>query len=131
MEATSNTSEETTRRAYELTGLDNPNSVVQVKDWLYRARRGSGEFSGQESRQGYLLPDADGEVLEMLKLRLLMSKTSVKKYQAMKKLSARIARPRTAAVSTAQTERRWAGRPVQFRTFRKTISSTWGLPVTL
>ena len=75
--------EETTRRAYELTGLNNPNSVTQVKDWL--SERGVEAESLDKKAVKELLPEADGEVLEMLKLRLLMSKTSVKKYQAIER----------------------------------------------
>ena len=67
----------TTQRAYELTGLENPNSPAQIKDWL--ANQGiEAEALDKKAVKG-LLEDADGDVLEVLKLRLLMAKTSVKK----------------------------------------------------
>ena len=70
----------TTQRAYELTGLENPNSPAQIKDWL--ANQGiEAEALDKKAVKG-LLEDADGDVLEVLKLRLLMAKTSVKKYEA-------------------------------------------------
>ncbi len=55
-----------TTRAYELTGLNNPNSVTQVKGWL-SGRGVDVESLDKKAVQG-LLPEADGEVLEVLKL---------------------------------------------------------------
>lgn len=104
--------EETTRRAYELTGLDNPNSVVQVKDWL--TERGVEAESLDKKAVKGLLPDADGEVLEMLKLRLLMSKTSVKKYQAIERSVCSDGRVHgLLQFYGANRTGRWAGRLVQ------------------
>ena len=104
--------EETTRRAYELTGLNNPNSVTQVKDWL--SERGVEAESLDKKAVKELLPEADGEVLEMLKLRLLMSKTSVKKYQAIERsvcLDGRV--HGLLQFYGANRTGRWAGRLVQ------------------
>ncbi len=72
-----------TKRAYELTGLNNPNSVSQVKQWL--TERGVEFESLDKKAVKNLIYDSDGEVLEVLKLRLLMAKTSVKKYQAIER----------------------------------------------
>lgn len=72
-----------TERAYALTGLENPNSVSQVKDWL--AARGVSVDSLDKKTVRELIKETDGETLEMLKLRLLMSKTSVKKYEAIQR----------------------------------------------
>lgn len=78
-------SEEMTKRAYELTGLENPNSVSQLKSWL--EERGISVDSLGKKDVAALISDldkhsADGEALDMMKLRLQMAKSSVKKYQA-------------------------------------------------
>lgn len=72
-----------TARAYELTGLSNPNSPVQIKGWL--AERGVEAEKLDKKAVKSLIGNADGEVLEVLKLRLLMAKTSVKKYEAIER----------------------------------------------
>lgn len=72
-----------TKRAYELTGLENPNSVAQIKGWL--DDKGLEVESLSKKAVGELIADSDGEVQEMLKLRLLMAKTSVKKYEAVQR----------------------------------------------
>ena len=77
--------EEMTKKAYELTGLENPNSVSQLKGWL--EERGIGIDSLGKKNVASLIKDLDkhsldDEALEMMKLRLQMAKSSVKKYQA-------------------------------------------------
>lgn len=72
-----------TRQAYELTGLENPNSVAQIKSWL--GENGLEVESLSKKTVGELIQETDGEVMEMLKLRLLMAKTSVKKYKAIQR----------------------------------------------
>ncbi len=69
-----------TEQAYELTGLENPNSVSQLKGWL--ADNGVLVDSLSKKDVTALTDETAGDVQEMLKLRLLMSKTSVKKYEA-------------------------------------------------
>ena len=78
-------SEEMTKRAYALTGLENPNSVSQLKTWL--EERGIPVESLGKKDVAAMIKDldkhsTDGEALEMMKLRLQMAKSSVKKYQA-------------------------------------------------
>lgn len=104
--------EHTTARAYELTGLENPNSIPQVKDWL--ADRGVVVESLDKKAIRHLLTDADGEVLEVLKLRLLMAKTSVKKYEAIQRSVCRDGRVHgLLQFYGANRTGRWAGRLVQ------------------
>ena len=69
-----------TDQAYALTGLENPNSVAQLKDWL--ADNGVKVESLSKKTVAGLADETDGDVREVLRLRLLMSKTSVKKYEA-------------------------------------------------
>lgn len=72
-----------TKRAYELTGLENPNSVAQLKGWL--GDKGMEAESLSKKAVADMIAETDGEVEELLKLRLLMAKTSVKKYEAMER----------------------------------------------
>ena len=72
-----------TKRAYELTGLENPNSVAQLKGWL--GDMGMEAESLSKKAVSEMIAETDGEVEELLRLRLLMAKTSVKKYEAMER----------------------------------------------
>lgn len=101
-----------TKRAYELTGLENPNSVAQIKGWL--------EVQGMEldslSKQvvSELIKESDGEVEELLRLRLLMAKTSVKKYEAIQRSVCSDGRVHgLLQFYGANRTGRWAGRLVQ------------------
>ena len=67
-------------QAYMITGLENPNSVTQLKQWL--KDKGVEIESLSKKSVKSLADETDGDVSEMLKLRLLMAKTSVKKYEA-------------------------------------------------
>ena len=102
----------TTQRAYELTGLENPNSPAQIKDWL--ANQGiEAEALDKKAVKG-LLEDADGDVLEVLKLRLLMAKTSVKKYESIQRSLCSDGRVHgLLQFYGANRTGRWAGRLVQ------------------
>ena len=78
-------SDEMSRRAYELTGLENPNSVSQLKSWL--EERGIPVESLGKKDVVTMITDldknsCDQEAIDMLRLRLQMAKSSVKKYQA-------------------------------------------------
>lgn len=67
-------------QAYMITGLENPNSVTQLKQWL--KENGVEIESLSKKAVKSLADETDRDVSEMLKLRLLMAKTSVKKYEA-------------------------------------------------
>ena len=102
----------TTQRAYELTGLDNPNSPSQIRDWL--ADQGVETETLDKKAVKSLLPEADGDVLEVLKLRLLMAKTSVKKYEAIQRSICSDGRVHgLLQFYGANRTGRWAGRLVQ------------------
>lgn len=68
-------------RAQELTGLENPNSPIQLKDWLHT--NGCEMESLTKAEVETALETATGNVAEVLRLRQDLSKSSVKKYQAM------------------------------------------------
>lgn len=101
-----------TARAYELTGLSNPNSPAQIKGWL--SEHGvEAEKLDKKTVKG-LISETDGEVLEVLKLRLLMAKTSVKKYEAIERSVCSDGRVHgLLQFYGANRTGRWAGRLVQ------------------
>ena len=112
-------SEEMTKKAYELTGLENPNSVSQLKNWL--EERGIEVDSLGKKDVASLIADldkhsADGEALEMMKLRLQMAKSSVKKYQAADRYICSDGRAHGLfQFSGANRTQRWAGRGIQLQ----------------
>ncbi len=71
-------------KARSLTGLDNPGSVAQLKNWI-REHAGMELESLNKTTVAEILAgqEGDGLVKEVLKLRKEMGKTSVKKYEAM------------------------------------------------
>jgi DNA polymerase I - 3''-5'' exonuclease and polymerase domains len=103
-----------TQKAYELTGLDNPNSVAQLKVWL--ASNGLEVDSLSKKVVSDLVKEADGEVEKLLKLRLLMAKTSIKKYEAIVRCVCSDGRVRGLfQFAGACRTSRWAGRLVQLQ----------------
>lgn len=68
-------------KAKELTGLENPNSPAQLKDWLFE--QGIETDSLSKAAVSELLEYADGEIHEALFIRQQLAKSSVKKYTAM------------------------------------------------
>ena len=75
------TREELTSRLKELTELENPNSVVQMKSWL--SEKGLETDSLDKASVKALLKEAPDHLSEVLELRQLLAKSSVKKYTAM------------------------------------------------
>ena len=65
----------------ELTAVENPNSVLQMKSWL--SKKGLEVDTLGKKVVASLLDKTDGDVLKALVLRQKLSKSSVKKYQAM------------------------------------------------
>lgn len=100
------------KRAYELSGLENPNSVSQLKEWL--SDKGIEEASLAKENVKKLIGKTEGEVSELLKLRLAMSKTSVKKYEAIDRAVCSDQRVHgLLQFYGANRTGRWAGRLVQ------------------
>ena len=112
-------SEEMTKRAYALTGLENPNSVSQLKGWL--EERGIEVSTLGKKDVSAMITDldkhsVDGEALEMMKLRLQMAKSSVKKYQAADRYICSDGRAHGLfQFSGANRTQRWAGRGIQLQ----------------
>lgn len=68
-------------RLREITGLENPNSVTQMKNWL--SENGLEVDSLGKKDVAELLKTAPAQHTEILELRQQAAKSSVKKYQAM------------------------------------------------
>ena len=116
--------EELTRKAAALTGLENPNSPVQLLKWL--------------EKQGEALPDLRKEtvaealggelsegVRQVLEIRKQLGKTSIKKYEAMK--TACCADERVRGLTQyygANRTGRWAGRMVQMQNLPRNYLGT-------
>lgn len=99
--------------AVKLTGLDNPKSVDQLKKWL-ETESGEEIDNLQKGTVSTLLENAEGEVKRVLELRGELSKTSVKKYQAMTNAVCADGRVRgLLQFYGANRTGRWAGRLIQ------------------
>ena len=100
-----------TKRAYELTGLENPNSVSQLKSWLNERGVEIGTLGKKDVAamiRNLEKGSLDSEALEMLKLRLQMAKSSVKKYQAAERCTCKDGRARGLfQFSGANRTQRW------------------------
>ncbi|MDB6227496.1 DNA polymerase [Lactobacillus amylovorus] len=98
--------------AKKLTGLANPNSPLQLKDWLHQ--QGIKTNSLSKASVAQLLQTTTGTVHQVLALRQLLSKSSVKKYQAMQKAMCQDGRVHgLLQFYGANRTGRWAGRLVQ------------------
>lgn len=73
---------ECTKSAVKLTGLQNPNSVSQLRMWVENRTGCTVESLNKKSVQKLIDETTDSAVKQVLLLRLQMSKTSTKKYQA-------------------------------------------------
>ena len=120
--------DEMTKRAYELTGLENPNSVSRLKGWL--EERGMEVDSLGKKNVAAMIKEldknsVDAEALEMLKLRLQMAKSSVKKYQAADRCVCSDGRAHGLfQFSGANRTQRWAGRLLQLQNLPQNHIST-------
>lgn len=98
--------------AKKVTGLANPNSPLQLKDWL--RQQGVKTDSLSKVSVAQLLQTTTGTVHQVLALRQLLSKSSVKKYQAMQKAMCQDGRVHgLLQFYGANRTGRWAGRLVQ------------------
>ena len=73
--------ERLTESMKDLTDLENPNSVAQMKSWL--SDNGVETESLGKKVVAALIDETDGDISEALSLRQQLAKSSVKKYQAM------------------------------------------------
>lgn len=96
------------------TELENPNSVVQMKDWL--SSKGIETESLDKKAIVDLLKTVPSDVADVLKLRQQLAKSSVKKYQAMENSVCADGRARGMfQFYGANRSGRWAGRIIQLQ----------------
>ena len=103
-----------TEKLKRLTGLDNPNSVVQLKQYL--ADHGVEVDSLGKKEAVELIKTVPDDIKEVLSLRLQIAKSSVKKYQAMETTVGNDDRCRGLfQFYGASRTGRWAGRLIQLQ----------------
>lgn len=106
--------EELTAEVQKLTGVENPNSVYQLLDWL--ETQGYKSDSLGKTQVLELIKTAKEPVKSVLQMRLQLSKSSVKKYTAMKNTACSDNRARGMfSFYGASRTGRWAGRNVQLQ----------------
>lgn len=102
----------------DITGIDNPNSVQQMKKWL--SDRGVKMESLGKKEVAKFVKDSignmDSNITEALKLRLQLAKSSVRKYQAMQNVMCSDGRAHGMfQFYGANRSGRWAGRLIQLQ----------------
>ena len=106
--------EELSAKMRQLTALENPNSVQQMKEWL--TKHGLEVDSLDKKAVKELLKTAPPELAEVLELRRQLAKSSVKKYQAMQNAVCADSRARGMfQFYGANRSGRWAGRLIQLQ----------------
>ena len=106
--------EELTTEMQRLTGVENPNSVYQLLGWLETQGYKSDSLGKTQVQE--LIKTAKEPVKSVLQMRLQLSKSSVKKYTAMKNTACSDNRARGMfSFYGASRTGRWAGRNVQLQ----------------
>jgi DNA polymerase len=108
------TKTEITDEMKAMTSLDNPNSVSQLKEWL--SGKGIETVTLGKKTVKEMIPDVSEDISDVLKLRLQLAKSSVKKYQAMMDTACMDGRARGMfQFYGANRSGRWAGRHIQLQ----------------
>ncbi|XJS11731.1 DNA polymerase [Aerococcaceae bacterium WGS1372] len=106
------------KRSIQLTGLENPNSPTQLKDWLNEHGLPIESLAKRDVEQA--LETAKGVVKEVLELRQELSKSSVKKYHAMESVMGKDQRARgLLQFYGANRTGRYSGRLIQVQNLRR------------
>jgi DNA polymerase len=115
--------------AQQITGLTNPNSIIQLKTWL--SSHGAQDLAGDLSKQtvdwalGYY---KDPDVIRILQIRKALGKTSTKKYTAMLESVCHDDRVRgMLQFYGANRTGRWTGRIVQLQNLPRNMIPDLGL----
>lgn len=108
------TKESLRARMQEKTGLENPNSVSQMKGWLSDNGVETETLDKKAVRE--LLPDADEDIADVLTFRQQLAKSSVSKYTAMSNAVCADGRARGMFQFYGGSRTgRWAGRIIQLQ----------------
>lgn len=110
-----------TQHAQQLTGLENPNSPVQIRQWIEKTTGCIITSLSKETMPDLMKEFADyPDVIELLNIRKKLSKTSIKKYYAMLNCAMKDHRVRgTFQFYGANRTGRWAGRLLQLQNLSK------------
>ncbi len=110
--------------AMGITGIDNPNSTVQLMEWL--ERNGTETDNLRKATVSDLLAGQPAEnVKRMLEIRQQLGKTSVKKYEAIRNAKGTDGRVRgLTQYYGANRTGRWAGRLVQMQNLPRNYLGT-------
>lgn len=113
------------QEAIELTGIDNPKSVQQLSKWLTE-ETGEEVENLQKGTVSKLIGKLDeGKAKRVLEIRQELSKTSTKKYAAMREAACSDGRVRgLLQFYGANRTGRWAGRLVQIQNLPRNYLST-------
>lgn len=110
--------EENMDRAIELTGLENPNSLLQLKKWLNKKGLEIDSLAKKDVESA--LKNVEGDIKEVLELRQELSKSSVRKYDAMKNVRGTDNRARgLIQFYGANRTGRYSGRLIQVQNLRR------------
>lgn len=110
--------EENMDRAIELTSLENPNSPMQLKEWLNKKGLEIDSLAKKDVESA--LNNAEGDIKEVLELRQELSKSSVRKYDAMKNVKGKDNRARgLIQFYGANRTGRYSGRLIQVQNLRR------------
>jgi len=103
-----------TKKLKQLTGLENPNSVSQLKQYL--ADQGIHVESLGKKEAADLIPTVPADIAKVLELRLQIAKSSISKYKAMENCVCADGRCRGLfQFYGASRTGRWAGRLIQLQ----------------
>lgn len=110
--------EENMDKAIELTGLENPNSPMQLKEWLNKKGLEIDSLAKKDVESA--LKNVKGDIKEVLELRQELSKSSVRKYDAMKNVKGKDNRARgLIQFYGANRTVRYSGRLIQVQNLRR------------
>ena len=110
--------EENMDRAIGLTGLENPNSSLQLKEWLNKKGLEIDSLAKKDVESA--LKNVEGDIKEVLELRQELSKSSVRKYDAMKNVKGKDNRARgLIQFYGANRTGRYSGRLIQVQNLRR------------
>ena len=104
-----------TEEAMKLTGLDNPNSVTQLKDWLSAQLGIDVDTLSKKDLPEFRKITSDRRILRVLDIRAQLGKSSNAKYEAMLECACEDSRVRGLLQFYGARTGRWAGRLVQLQ----------------
>ena len=110
--------EKNMKRAMDLTGLENPNSPLQLREWLKKEGLEMDSLAKKEVDKA--IKESTGKVREALLLRRQLSKSSIRKFNAIKNVATKDKKVRgLIQFYGANRTGRYAGRLIQVQNLRR------------